>query len=92
MRRTNSGKKLERRLQEVEEFLDNLPRSMSTEFVKNTPIRSGNARNSTKLEGSRINADYAYARRLEKQGWSQQAPEGMSTPTIDWARQELRKL
>ena len=92
MRRTNSGKKLERRLREVNEFLDNLPRSMSEEFTKNTPIRSGNARNSTKLEGSRINADYAYAKRLEKDGWSKQAPEGMSTPTIDWARQELRKL
>jgi hypothetical protein len=49
-------------------------------FVKATPIDSGNARKRTKKEGSdTIFADYAYAKRLD-QGWSKQAPDGMSKP------------
>lgn len=86
------GKKLDRRMQEVNRFLEELPRSMSEQFTQLTPIDTGNARNKTKLTGNRITADYAYAKRLEKDGWSKQAPEGMSTPTIDWVRSELRKL
>lgn len=92
MRRTSSGKKLERRMREVNKFLEELPRNMSEEFVKNTPIRSGNARSKTTLKGGdAITADYAYAGSLMK-GRSKQAPQGMTDPTIDWVRGELRKL
>jgi len=54
-------------------------------FKKTTPIRSGNARSKTKTEvrASRIKADYPYAGRLDE-GWSRQAPKGMSDPTIDY--------
>lgn len=54
-------------------------------FVKNTPVRSGNARRNTKKQGKVINADYPYAQRLEE-GYSQQAPNGMTEPTIEEVR------
>lgn len=55
-------------------------------FVKNTPIRSGNARRKTKKQGNQINADYPYAQRLEE-GYSKQAPNGMTEPTLEQIRQ-----
>jgi len=54
-------------------------------FVEHTPIRSGNARSHTLLEGDEIVADYPYADRLDH-GYSPQAPEGMSKPTEEYAR------
>lgn len=54
-------------------------------FVKNTPIRSGNARRKTKKTNNSIDANYAYAQRLEE-GYSRQAPNGMTEPTIDEVR------
>ena len=55
------------------------------EFVKNTPVKSGNARRSTKKSTNSIDANYAYAQRLEE-GWSKQAPKGMTEPTIEEVR------
>lgn len=48
-------------------------------FLAQTPVRSGNARRSTKLDTNRneIQAKYAYAQRLDT-GWSKQSPQGMS--------------
>lgn len=64
-------------------------------FVSITPKRSGNARRSTKLENNTIDADYAYAERLD-QGYSKQAPRGMSDPSIakmiEFAEQEINNL
>jgi hypothetical protein len=54
-------------------------------FVKNTPVRSGNARRNTRKSGNAIDANYAYAQRLEE-GWSKQAPKGMTEPTIEEVR------
>jgi hypothetical protein len=51
-------------------------------FLKQkTPIRSGNARNKTKLSGLSIKSDYGYAQKLDD-GWSKQAPKGFTEPTI----------
>jgi hypothetical protein len=65
-------------------------------FVRATPIRSGNARNNTRLKGKTIDADYAYAQRLDKESWSRQAPNGMTEPTIKeierLIRAEIRKV
>lgn len=80
------------RTREVKRFAERLPREMHQVFVENTPIRTGNARNSTKLQGDNIVADYNYATALEVDGRSNQAPKGMSEPTIEWVRAELRKL
>lgn len=53
-----------------------------TVYKNATPIRSGNAKNRTKLEKDlRIAAKYPYAERLDT-GWSKQAPDGMSKPTL----------
>lgn len=54
-------------------------------FVKNTPIRSGNARRKTKKSGNTIDANYPYAQRLEE-GYSKQAPQGMTEPTLEEVR------
>jgi len=54
-------------------------------YVRNTPIRSGNARRSTHKSGNSIDANYAYAQRLEE-GYSKQAPKGMTEPTIEEVR------
>ena len=50
-----------------------------------TPKRTGNARNKTVTNErkSRIEANYPYAGRLDE-GYSKQAPKGMSDPTIDY--------
>lgn len=52
-----------------------------------TPIKSGNARARTRLQGRKIKANYNYAVPLDK-GWSKQAPKGMSQPT----EQYIKKL
>lgn len=50
-------------------------------FVKETPIRTGNARRNTALvNNKRIEATYPYAQRLDE-GWSKQSPDGMTAPT-----------
>ena len=62
-----------------------------------TPKKSGNARSKTKLQpgNKSIKAGYPYAKRLNE-GWSRQAPNGFTDPTIkyikDAVRDELGKL
>jgi len=53
-------------------------------FVDHTPIRTGNARNNTLLQADEIIAAYPYAGRLDE-GYSQQAPAGMTAPTEEYA-------
>jgi hypothetical protein len=48
----------------------------------------GNARRSTRLRGNTIEGVYPYAERLED-GWSRQAPDGMSQPTIEHVQRVL---
>lgn len=61
-------------------------------FIKQTPIRSGNARRNTEVQitKKRIVADYPYSERLDT-GWSRQAPDGMVKPTIDFIEKEVQK-
>ena len=61
-------------------------------FKAETPIRSGNARNRTKLKSNKtvIHANYPYAGRLDD-GWSRQARDGMTEPTIDFIEDEVRR-
>ena len=64
-------------------------------FIQKTPIKTGNARKNTKLQGTTINANYGYADVLDKgrgirdgqMRGSEQAPEGMTKPTIEALRQ-----
>lgn len=59
-------------------------------FKRKTPIKSGNARNRTVLNDNTIQANYAYARRLDE-GASKQAPDGMTQPTIEHIRNYIEK-
>ena len=64
-----------------------------------TPERSGNAKRNTKLQGNTINANYPYAvvldkgRHMTNRGMrgSNQAPKGMTKPTIDHIRDYVYK-
>lgn len=49
-------------------------------FVSITPIDGGNARRRTRLVKGNIEANYAYAERLDE-GYSDQAKNGMTGPT-----------
>jgi len=74
------------------------------EFVNQTPIGKpstwkskkpknyapGNARRSTVRKGNEIQANYPYAQRLEE-GWSKQAPNGMTEPTLEAVRDYVFK-
>lgn len=65
-----------------------LPKEAHEEFVKTTPKRSGNARRNTRLQDNKIIADYSYSQKLDD-GFSKQAPMGMTEPTEDWIQKEM---
>jgi hypothetical protein len=81
---TNSLKRIQKKLKQV-------PKEAYQEFVDETPIRTGNARRRTRLQGKTINANYPYAKRLDE-GYSQQAPEGMTKPTEDFIKQRIAAI
>lgn len=68
-----------------------LPAAAHAEFVQQTPVRSGNARRHTRLRGRTIEAQYPYAQRLDD-GWSKQAPDGMTTPVQRFINNEIKKI
>lgn len=78
-------------LRNVQKKLDNIPKEAYQEFVKNTPVRSGNARRNTKLKGDTIEAKYPYAKRLDE-GYSTQSPDGMVKPTEEFIRKRIRQI
>lgn len=69
-----------------------LPQQALDEFVDLTPIRGGNARRSTRLKNpTTISANYPYAQRLD-QGYSKQAPQGMTKPWERWFTNKLKQI
>lgn len=78
-------------LARVRRDLKKYPGQALNKFRDLTPIRTGNARNRTRLSGDTIQADYAYAQRLD-QGHSSQAPRGMTEPFLKWAAAQARKI
>ena len=61
-----------------------LPKQSETRLKETTPIKTGNARRNTVLKnGKSIVGDYPYSGRLDD-GWSKQAPNGMSKPFDNW--------
>ncbi len=70
------------------EQLEDLPEAAHAEFIKNTPVRTGNARRNTELRDTRIIANYNYSQELED-GRSRQAPNGMVAPTEQWIQREV---
>jgi hypothetical protein len=59
-------------------------------FRKITPFRSGNAKRNTFRNDDTIQADYPYARRLDS-GYSRQAPDGMTQPTVAFIKDYIKK-
>lgn len=68
--------------------LAQLPQDTYTYFRAHTPIRTGNARKNTRFANDTIIANYPYAQRLD-QGYSKQAPDGMSRPTEAYFKKRL---
>lgn len=68
-----------------------LPREAYDVFRDNTPQRSGNAYRSTRLSGSTIDANYAYAEKLDE-GYSQKKPDGMTRPTEEFLEKRVKEL
>jgi hypothetical protein len=86
---------INKRLEEIKSSLtpQKLARVAYTEFYRITPIAAkngGNARSNTDLRNNRIEADYDYAQRLDE-GWSKQAPRGMTEPTIKYIKEYIKK-
>lgn len=78
-------------LRRIKAKLKLLPQEAYKEFVKDTPIRSGHARRSTKLNGNVINANYPYAKRLDE-GYSEQSPDGMTKPTEAFIKKRVKQI
>jgi hypothetical protein len=82
---------IDRRLEKIRDRLERLPADAHSKFVATTPIDTGRARRSTDLRNTSIVADYDYAVRLNT-GYSRQAPGGMTDPTIEYIRDQIRKM
>jgi hypothetical protein len=81
-----------RRLEDLQKALD--PEKLAEEayayFRDVTPYRSGNARSKTRRVNDEVRAQYPYAQRLD-QGYSRQAPDGMTKPTIQFIQEYIKK-
>lgn len=69
--------------------LNDLPEFAEKEMRANTPIRSGNARRNTNLQGNTVVADYAYAQRLEDNYSPQTQGRGIIAPTEKEIQKEV---
>ncbi len=80
-------------LKSMQKKIDQIPVDAHKVFVKETPVRSGNARRNTKYQKNKkqINANYPYAQRLDE-GYSKQSPEGMVKPTEEYIINRFYKI
>lgn len=79
---TSNTKQVENMLDDLEDLSRDVMKPAFKFYRNETPVRSGNARNKTKLRRNTIKSDYPYAGRLDE-GWSKQAPKGFTEPSID---------
>jgi hypothetical protein len=79
-------------IQKLQRELDKIPKKAHAHFKKITPIDTGNARRRTKFENrNTIAGNYDYANRLNT-GWSKQARDGMTDPTIEYIRSLVKRI
>lgn len=71
--------------------LSSVPKDAYTFFRAHTPVRTGNARAHTFLRKDTIIGAYPYAQRLDD-GYSRQAPDGMSKPTEAYIKSRLDQI
>ena len=84
----NLSTELKRQVTEIRK----IPEEAYKIFVKETPVRKGNARRNTKLKGKKqIVADYPYAQKLNE-GYSKQSPEGMIQPTEEYIVERFNQI
>lgn len=92
---TSNTKQVENMLDDLEDLSRDVMKPAFKFYRNETPVRSGNARNKTKLRRNTIKSGYPYAGRLDE-GWSKQAPDGMTKPTIEEIEnlvdKEVRKI
>ena len=87
-------------LNNIRRKLEKLPKEAYNEFVKITPVKTGNAKRNTKLKGKTIEANYGYAKVLDKgrhmtsrgMRGSDQAPEGMTKPTETFIKERINQI
>jgi hypothetical protein len=87
-------------LSKMKRELKAIPKEAYVFFLKQTPIRSGNAKRNTKLKGTTIQANYQYAEVLDKgrhmttrgMRGSDQAPQGMTKPTEDFIQKRVNQI
>jgi hypothetical protein len=92
--------KMSASLKRIQRKLDKVPQEAYKEFVKNTPVKTGNARRNTRLKGNTIEAKYQYAQVLDKgrhmtnrgMRGSEQAPQGMSKPTQEFIQKRITQI
>lgn len=80
-----------RSLKKVESQLEAIAEEAFDYLVSITPKDRGNARRKTRLRDQTIEMRYPYAERLDN-GYSDQAPNGMSTPTLKYLQKNKKKL
>jgi hypothetical protein len=79
-------------LKGMQKQLKAYPKDAEAKFIALTPIKTGNARSNTGLAGkNKILANYPYAQRLD-QGWSRQAPAGMTRPFEAWVKTKVKQI
>ena len=87
-------------LTRIQKRLAKVPDEAYKEFVKNTPVDTGNARRKTRKTRDGIDADYEYSGVLDKgrhmtnrgMRGSEQAPEGMSKPTAEFVKKRVEQI
>ena len=86
------SRNIKNRISQIKKELEpaNLAQQAYRHFKSVTPERSGNAKRNTHVVRNVIEADYPYAQRLD-QGYSKQAPDGMTKPTIEWLRAYIKQ-
>ena len=84
----------------IQQKMKKLPKQAYDVFYNQTPIRTGNAKRNTKLRGNTIEANYNYAKVLDKgrhmtnkgKRGSNLAPRGMTIPTTEFIKQKIRDI
>jgi hypothetical protein len=83
---------INRRLKQIEKEItaEAMAKEGHDYFRKVTPFKTGNAKRNTTLNKDTIQANYPYARRLDE-GYSPQARNGMTQPTIAFVQEWVKK-
>lgn len=82
---------IEKRIAHLNRQLPKIVDQAYNTFVDETPYKTGNAKSKTRKVRNEIVADYPYANRLNE-GYSRQAPDGMTEPTIKEIKNIVKKL